>query len=154
MLIFCQIQKPRYKRKSLSESIPRGILYLYQQMGRERDGRDDRIRTCDLCVPNAALYQTEPHLDTSILIDLYIISRDFRFVKGFLKKNWNSLILQIELPHRRHREILLTAGLSKIIDHSQPGENNTNSKSRKTLGNPGLTGSRQRTRSQPATPLR
>ena len=25
-------------------------------------GRDDRIRTCDLCVPNAALYQTEPHL--------------------------------------------------------------------------------------------
>ena len=27
-------------------------------------GRDDRIRTCGLCVPNAALYQTEPHLDS------------------------------------------------------------------------------------------
>ncbi len=26
-------------------------------------GRDDKIRTCGLCVPNAALYQTEPHLD-------------------------------------------------------------------------------------------
>ncbi len=26
-------------------------------------GRGDRIRTCGLCVPNAALYQTEPHLD-------------------------------------------------------------------------------------------
>lgn len=36
-----QIQKPEYKRKSLSESIPRGILYLYQHIGRERDGRDD-----------------------------------------------------------------------------------------------------------------
>ena len=99
-------------------------------------GRDDRIRTCDLCVPNAALYQTEPHLDTSILIDLYIISRDFRFVKGFLKKNWNSLILHIKLSHRSHREILLTAGLSKIIDHSRPWKNNTNPKSRQILGNP------------------
>ena len=26
-----------------------------------RRGRDDKIRTCGLCVPNAALYQTEPH---------------------------------------------------------------------------------------------
>ena len=26
--------------------------------------RGDRIRTCDLCVPNAALYQTEPRLVT------------------------------------------------------------------------------------------
>ncbi len=26
-------------------------------------GRDDGIRTHGLCVPNAALYQTEPHLD-------------------------------------------------------------------------------------------
>ena len=86
-----QIQKPEYKRKSLSESIPRGILYLYQYIGRERDGRDDRIRTCDLCVPNAALYQTEPHLDKSdiLLIDLYIISQCFRFVKWFLEKILN-----------------------------------------------------------------
>ena len=28
-----------------------------------RYGRGDRIRTCGLCVPNAALYQTEPRLD-------------------------------------------------------------------------------------------
>ena len=26
-------------------------------------GRDDKIRTCDIHVPNVALYQTEPHLD-------------------------------------------------------------------------------------------
>ena len=25
--------------------------------------RCDRIRTCDLCVPNAALYQAEPRID-------------------------------------------------------------------------------------------
>ncbi len=31
-------------------------------------GRDDRIRTCGLCVPNATLYQTEPHPVTQ---DLY-----------------------------------------------------------------------------------
>ena len=70
-----------------------GVLSCSELEVRALHGRDDRIRTCDLCVPNAALYQTEPHLDTSILIDLYIISRDFRFVKGFLKKNWNFLIL-------------------------------------------------------------
>ena len=29
-------------------------------------GRGDRIRTCGLCVPNAALYQTEPRLDILI----------------------------------------------------------------------------------------
>ena len=52
-----------------------------------------------------------------------------------MKKNWNSLILYIKLSHRSHREILLTAGLSKIIDHSQPWENNTNPKS----GRPSVT---------------
>ena len=30
-------------------------------------GRGDKIWTCDLCVPNAALYQTEPHLELSSL---------------------------------------------------------------------------------------
>ncbi len=25
----------------------------------EKNGRGDRIRTCDICVPNAALYQAE-----------------------------------------------------------------------------------------------
>ena len=31
-----------------------------------KNGRDDRIRTCDLIVPNDALYQAEPHPDNSI----------------------------------------------------------------------------------------
>ena len=30
--------------------------------------RGDRIRTCDLCVPNAALYQTEPRLVTATVL--------------------------------------------------------------------------------------
>ena len=34
-------------------------------------GRGDGIRTRDLCVPNAALYQTEPHPDKRY-IKLYI----------------------------------------------------------------------------------
>ena len=32
-------------------------------------GRADRIRTCDLFVPNEALYQAEPHLEM-LLFDL------------------------------------------------------------------------------------
>ena len=28
-----------------------------------KNGRSGRIRTCDPCVPNAVLYQTEPHSD-------------------------------------------------------------------------------------------
>ena len=31
--------------------------------GTRRDGRSGRIRTCDPRVPNAVLYQTEPHSD-------------------------------------------------------------------------------------------
>jgi hypothetical protein len=33
----------------------------------ESIGRGDRIRTCDLYVPNVALYQTELHPDAGIL---------------------------------------------------------------------------------------
>lgn len=29
-------------------------------------GRDDRIRTCDLLIPNQALYQAEPHPDNAM----------------------------------------------------------------------------------------
>jgi hypothetical protein len=40
-----------------------GILYAKNL---RRFGRDDWIRTSDLCVPNAALYQTEPHPEADI----------------------------------------------------------------------------------------
>ncbi len=33
---------------------------------RQISSRDDKIRTCGLCVPNAALYQTEPHPATVV----------------------------------------------------------------------------------------
>ena len=38
-------------------------------------GRDDRTWTCGLCVPNAALYQTEPRIDigTTKIVPNYII---------------------------------------------------------------------------------
>ena len=47
-------------------------------------GRDDKIRTCGLCVPNAALYQTEPHL----VLHFLIIASRRRFVKGKRKKDF------------------------------------------------------------------
>ena len=63
-----------------------GVLSCSELEVRALRGRDDRIRTCDLCVPNAALYQTEPHLGIS-LIDFNIISQPIGFVKSFLEKN-------------------------------------------------------------------
>ena len=47
------------------------------------NGRGDRIRTCDLYVPNVALYQTELHPDdeeTLILLDTGIRQYDVLFI--------------------------------------------------------------------------
>ena len=42
-------------------------------------GRDDRIRTCGLCVPNATLYQAEPHPVTKIYYHIFFhLSTDKR----------------------------------------------------------------------------
>ena len=59
-------------------------------------GRDDRIRTCGLCVPNAALYQTEPHLDRKdrgdrVAISLAIILYFSPFVNSFFEKKGRML---------------------------------------------------------------
>ena len=43
-----------------------------------KDGRDDRIRTCDLIVPNDALYQAEPHPDMDSIVAMFLI-----FVKQY-----------------------------------------------------------------------
>ena len=52
-----------------------------------KNGRGDRTWTCGLCVPNAALYQTEPHLDNEYLIlqSLWALLRSLllRFPKFF-----------------------------------------------------------------------
>ena len=48
-------------------------------------GRDDGIRTHGLCVPNAALYQTEPHLDSFKTVTLNIILLFFILSTIFLK---------------------------------------------------------------------
>ena len=37
--------------------------------GKERNGRGERIRTSDSCVPNAVLYQTELHPDEAAATD-------------------------------------------------------------------------------------
>ena len=49
--------------------------------------RCDKIRTCGLCVPNAALYQTEPRLDITSLQRCcsFIMHYFFRIVKYNLK---------------------------------------------------------------------
>ena len=43
--------------------------------------RGDKIRTCGLCVPNAALYQTEPRLDTfdSIIRIVSNVNKNFTY---------------------------------------------------------------------------
>ena len=44
--------------------------------------RRDKIRTCDLCVPNAALYQTEPRDDVNInCVNIKIINKNPLIVK-------------------------------------------------------------------------
>ena len=40
-----------------------GVVLTAWPTGLRFVSRGDKIRTCDLCVPNAALYQTEPRLD-------------------------------------------------------------------------------------------
>ena len=48
-------------------------------------GRDDRIRTCGILVPNQALYQTEPHPVAFSLECLVIITQGFANVNTFFK---------------------------------------------------------------------
>ena len=74
-----------YKKKSIYAKVVRGIPMpcsvkkgyekgavtecfrtMSQLLPFLKNGRDDRIRTCDLIVPNDALYQAEPHPDNSI----------------------------------------------------------------------------------------
>ena len=57
------------------------------QIEQELSGRGDKIRTCDLCVPNAALYQTEPHLEVRPKADLNIIVNQTAKVKRNFRKN-------------------------------------------------------------------
>ena len=60
-------------------------------------GRGDGIRTRDLCVPNAALYQTEPHLEILILqnfsAEIYTLPNNYIDLiaksQVYLKGNFN-----------------------------------------------------------------
>ena len=53
------------------------------QIEQELSGRGDKIRTCDLCVPNAALYQTEPRDDfvNANRVNIKIINKNPLIVK-------------------------------------------------------------------------
>ena len=64
----------KYNYKTLSNDLTGNRTRVYAVRGRRLDrltnrpylilfNRGDVIRTRDLCVPNAALYQTEPRLD-------------------------------------------------------------------------------------------
>lgn len=50
------------------------ILYSYRQKARgiltKKDGRGERIRTSDSCVPNAVLYQAELHPEVGLRIGI------------------------------------------------------------------------------------
>ena len=61
-------------------------------------GRDDWIRTSGLCVPNATLYQAEPHPGVCNQIcvsiaDLYIVALIADFFKNFIRENENIFVL-------------------------------------------------------------
>ena len=69
-VLSCKLQKKssRYNRKLLSDlagNRTRAFAVRGRRLSRltTRPYRGDKIRTCGLCVPNAALYQTEPHLE-------------------------------------------------------------------------------------------
>ena len=47
--------------------------------------RCDKISTCDLCVPNAALYQAEPRIERNF-ISAFIIILDFGFFSSSFSK--------------------------------------------------------------------
>ena len=56
-----------------------GVVLTAWPTGRNRG---DKIRTCDLCVPNAALYQTEPRDDVNInCVNIKIINKNPLIVK-------------------------------------------------------------------------
>ena len=67
-----------------------------------RLGRGDKTWTCGLCVPNAALYQTEPHLEIYLLLILLLIAKQmqhtnqravllYRFLSSLSRYFWKYL---------------------------------------------------------------
>ena len=69
-----------------------GVVLTAWPTGRNRG---DKIRTCDLCVPNAALYQTEPRLDVlerlfcAVYQRLIYIIMTQKKMQAFFWKNFN-----------------------------------------------------------------
>ena len=77
-----RVFKTNLKRET--KTIKKKNLNYANCVSRLLTGRGDRIRTCGLCVPNAALYQTEPHLVIlSFICDYDIIMKYFGKVKRF-----------------------------------------------------------------------
>ena len=76
--------------KDLSKKIRSVVAIRTVSQLRFLFGRSDKIRTCDLLVPNQALYQTEPHPEYAFaIIPPFII-----FVKPFCLKNYPYLIIR------------------------------------------------------------
>ena len=71
-----------------------GVVLTAWPTGRNRG---DKIRTCDLCVPNAALYQTEPRLDVlerlfcAVYQRLVYNSMTLKKMQAFFWKKFNFL---------------------------------------------------------------
>lgn len=60
------------------------------------NGRDDRIRTCDVLVPNQVLYQAELRPERGDPAD----NRGIR--KGFLQRAWESVAILFARPDGTH----------------------------------------------------
>ena len=59
-----------------------GVVLTAWPWGRNRG---DKIRTCDLCVPNAALYQTEPRLEATSIYYHWFREMSIENLKKFKK---------------------------------------------------------------------
>ncbi len=63
----CRHNKKEQAKPALNTNVHKKRMFItVKSVMNIKHGRDDRIRTCGLCVPNAALYQTEPHLDIKL----------------------------------------------------------------------------------------
>ena len=68
-----------------------------------RAGRGDRIRTCGLCVPNATLYQAEPHPVTQNILSHFqnFVYPMRKLYSNILQHDSQSVVLSVQYAESR-----------------------------------------------------
>ena len=68
-----------------------------------RAGRGDRIRTCGLCVPNATLYQAEPHPVTQNILSYFqnFVYPKRKLYSNILQHDSQSVVLSVQYAESR-----------------------------------------------------